>query len=236
MFRKTLQLADFDLTRCEVVKETVLWLDGQDHSRWVLKTDSGGFGRNGLYLKIWNPSYVRRDNILAGIEVGFYDEQTTPALMGPIFHDGVCRGYVTNGCTRYWGRRWEAGFYRLIQDKSAKTGYFSYQFSRDHVMRFKNQPSLIDLEGIYPVGDLPALATYHGTFDDERYQGYIAGLYRERFHALETPTPNRAVASTPRRRGLSLLIAGASLVWRESIAGFRERKRMTRHHLDLIQR
>jgi hypothetical protein len=207
MHCETLQLTDFDLTQCEIVKETILWIDGQDHSRWVLKTrvDSRRSRRSGVYLKIWNPTYVRRDNILAGIDVGFYDQVTTPALIGPIFHKGVCSGYVANECARYWGRRWEARFYRVIQDKTARTGYFSYQFSRYHVMRFNNQPSLIDLEGIYPIGELSALETSHGEFE-------------------------------PRRRGLSFLTAGTKFVWNESIASFRQRRRLAPHHQNLIQR
>lgn len=231
-----MQLTDFDLTKLRVVKETVLWLDGQDHSRWVLKTHmkSAGLGREELHLKIWNPTYIRRDNILAGIDVGFYDGQTTPALAGLIFHNGVCRGYATKTCARYWRRPWENRFYDLIQEKSAQTGYFSYQFSPYHVMRYKNQPSLIDLEGIYRLRELPELPKYHGRFDDRKYERYVADLYNERYNGPIETRRDRTVGNETVVHTKSFLQKAVKFLWTQSAAYTKER--IHPHHLHLIQK
>ena len=181
-------LTDIDLRELDVIKENIFWLDEQDHSRWVLRTrkKSAAFGSQELYLKIWNPTYIRRDNILAGIDVGFYDDQITPALVGLIFHRGFCRGYVVRKCTPNWGAGVDELF-DLIKEKSEQTGFFSYQFSRYHIMRYKNRLNLIDLEGIYPIRDLPLLARYQSRFDDRNYEDFITAWKAgesERFRQL----------------------------------------------------
>lgn len=233
---RILQLTDFNLAKLAVVKETVLWLDGQDHSRWVLKTQmkSEGRSREELYLKIWNPTYIRRDNILAGIDVGFYDRQTTPALTGLIFHQGICRGYATNKCTRYWRRPWEERFYNLIQEKSAKTGYFSYQFSPYHVLRYRNQPSLVDLEGIYRLSELPALPIFHGHFDDVKYERYVTDLYNERYNShIETRCAQVAGNETI-GRPKPFLQRIVKFLWEQSMAYIKQR--VNPNHVYLIQK
>jgi hypothetical protein len=231
-----LQLTDFDLTRLELVAERVMWLDEQDHSRWVLKTPIrfAGYWQTQLYLKIWNPTYVRRDNILAGIDVGFYDEQSTPALVGLIFHKGICRGYATSKCSHYWTRQWEDRFYKLILEKSAKTGYFNYQLSRYHVMRYKGQPSLIDLEGIYPIGELHELTKYRSRFDDTKYEQYIAGLYNERYKCRDQPEIQ--TLSEPVGRDKHFLKRSVQSLWKQSITFFTERAKISPNHVYLIQK
>ncbi len=232
------QLTDFDLTRLDVVQEYVRWIDDQDHSRWVLRTrrEPSSFLNKELYVKIWNPTYVRRDNILEGIHVGFYDKQTTPALTGILFHKGICRGYVTHKCSRYWRRNWEKDFYSLIQKRTARTGHFAYQYSRYHVMRYKNQPSMIDLEGIYPIDELYNLINYHSKFDDKHYESYITDLYSKRYQrSAERPqiqtTENGAI-----ERGTHFLWRGVRFLWNQPRAFLREKlQEKTLSHLNLIE-
>lgn len=234
---KVLQLTDFDIRSLEVVKETILWLDGQDHCRWVLKTPAKSIGSTSgsMYLKVWNTTYIRRDNILTGLDVGFYDEQTTPALTGLIFHKGVCRGYATSHCTRYWRRPWEHRFYSLIQGKSLKTGYFTYQFSPYHVMRYKNQPSLIDLEGIYRLDALPELAKYHSRFDDRKYEQFVIDLYNSRSERKMNMPKRTPIKSTPPTWSTSFLVRTLKVLWRRSMEGCRKEKPITANHVFLIE-
>ena len=233
-----LQMTDFDLTRLEVVKETVFWSGEHDHSRWVLKTPmkSVGFWQTPLYLKIWNPTYIRRDNILAGIDVGFYDEQITPALVGLIFHKGICRGYATSKCTHYWRRQWENRFHNLILEKSAKTGYFNYQYSRYHVMRYKGQPNLIDLEGIYPIGELRELTKFYSRFDDRQYEEYIVGLYNERCNYRIEQPQLQTVGKEPVGRVKHFLKRAVQSLWKQPITFFRKGTQINPNHVYLIQK
>ena len=84
-------LEDLNILEMEIVKSREKWYGNDDHSRWVFKKD-------GLYYKIWNETYVRRDNVGLGVNCGFYDETTTPALHGLIYQDEICRGYITKEC------------------------------------------------------------------------------------------------------------------------------------------
>lgn len=65
---ETIELRDIDLPRLKLVKETYQWFAGQDHSRWTFRSR-----QSGDYFKIWNPTYIRRDHFLRGLESGFYD-------------------------------------------------------------------------------------------------------------------------------------------------------------------
>jgi hypothetical protein len=231
------QLTDFDIKRLEVVKETVMWLDGQDHSRWVLKTPSkiAVLGHQELYLKIWNPTYIRRDNILAGIDVGFYDEKITPALVGLIFHKGICRGYAVKMCTRNWGRKLDNHFYDLIKEKSEITGYFSYQFSRYHIMRYKKCLNLIDLEGIYPIENLHSLTKYRSRFDDKKYETFITGLYNERFARPFEQSPIQPVLNEQVGGRSHLLKRVRSFLWKLPISFLKEAIKARPNHTYLIE-
>ena len=76
---KTFNLENIDFSQLTLIKERSKKYKAQDHSRWVYKDV-----KNNLYYKMWNPTYIRKDNILKGISNGFYDIETTPALMGTI--------------------------------------------------------------------------------------------------------------------------------------------------------
>ena len=80
------------------------------------------------YAKIWNPTYVRRDNVLRALDAGFYDDQTTPALAALIVHQGVCRGYLTHACRPCYVL--DPAYHRVIMENTRSTGLFNVQFSR----------------------------------------------------------------------------------------------------------
>ena len=170
-------LADVAIPELALVREVVRWFADQDHSRWVFrlpKRDPLAGGRD-LYLKIWNPTYVRRDNLLRGIDAGFYDDRTAPALKALIFHRGVCRGYVMDRCRP--NRQLDAAFYGLVKERTARTHYFHIQFSPYHMMRYERAYSLIDLEGIYPLADLLTMPLVHAKFDWPDYERFVRALF-----------------------------------------------------------
>jgi hypothetical protein len=174
---------------------------------------------------------------LEGINVGFYDEQTTPAFAGIILHKGICRGYAMNTCFRYWKRKWEKPFNGLIRKRSAQTGYFAYQFSRYHVMQYNHQPSLIDLEGIYPIGELHNLTNYHSRFDDRHYESYITSLYNERYHRSAEHPLVQTVENGQFEHDTPFLQRGFRFLWKQSLMYLRKRPKQTSPtHLHLIQK
>ncbi len=172
----SIQLAEISLRDLTPFKITVKHYGTQDHSRWVLRDATGG-KPNAFFYKIWNPSYVRRDNILAAIASGFYDERTVPALHAVIFHKGLCRGYVMHE-GELGPDACDDGFRDLVYSRTRETGYFFVQFGRNHTMIYQGQRSLLDIEAVYPLDALPRLRQYQSHMDDGAYAQYVAGLYR----------------------------------------------------------
>jgi len=173
----TFQLRDLDFMRMGVIKERVRWYGDEDHSRWVLRTPrSGSLGCAGrLYVKVWNPTYVCRDNVKRGVEAGFYDEMTVPALVGLLSENGICRGYVMRACKP--NRTLDTAFYELVKLRTIETGLFHVQFSRYHMMKFGSGFSLIDLEGLFPVSALGDIRLSQCRFDSDDYAEFVARLY-----------------------------------------------------------
>ena len=64
---ETFQLADLDLAKLKLTKETVFWDGNRDHSRWMFRNrgQTNGAEKRDLYFKIWNPTPRCREN--AGI-------------------------------------------------------------------------------------------------------------------------------------------------------------------------
>jgi hypothetical protein len=190
MRHDTIQLRDIDLSGLRLLKESCHRFGDQDHSRWLFRTRRRSSGAEDLYFKIWNPTYVRRDNLLRGIDSGFYDETTTPALRAVIQAGGVCRGYVMKRCLRHRGK--DAAFHALVLGKTVETGLFAVQYSPSHTMRCGETLSLVDLEAIYPLDELPGLpSVYRCFFDDPQYERFVIDLYCRTFPHLPPPPPTR---------------------------------------------
>ena len=174
-----LPLRDLDVGAFKVVKETVAWFGGQDHTRWVFRvprrlavlTKGAAY-----YAKLWNSTYIRRDNLLRALDRGFYDEQTTPALAALIVHHGMCRGYLTVACGPAYLR--DPVFERSIRERTRATGLFNVQFSPYHVMKLGRRSTLIDLEGVYEVHDAARMSEFHCRFDDAAYEAFVNALAR----------------------------------------------------------
>ena len=171
------QLSDIDMSRLKLVKESTSCINGRDHSRWVFrdKFSAADSSLHSRYLKIWNQNHVRRDNVLEAIKAGFYDESTASALAALIFHKGVCRGYITDACKLTYRRDNE--FYEILKKKTTACDYFAIQFSRYHAGIYNGKYSLIDLEGVHPIQDLPEMPTLHSFFDDNDYGRFVMSRF-----------------------------------------------------------
>lgn len=130
------------------------WYGDQDHSRWVY-----GDRVSKRVYKIWNQTYVRRDNLLQALKAGFFDEKLIPHFVGLIFQEGFCRGYVTKMCEEYGTM--VPDLFEHIKGKTLDTRFFFYDFCSKHIMMFEGKPCVIDLEAIYPLDQYKAKEEEH---------------------------------------------------------------------------
>ena len=147
--------------------------NNQDHARWVYYDKN-----NNLYYKLWNPTYIRKDNVVNGIKSGFYDSSTTPALKGIISYENVCRGYVMEGVKE--NNQNSKPFYSIIKEKTKTSKHFYFDYCNQHIMEYKNQFCLIDLEGIYPLSELQNFLDhkYNSSFADNNYKEFVCNLVK----------------------------------------------------------
>jgi hypothetical protein len=82
-----------------------------------------------------------------------------------------------NECKSDWKLQVDDVFFNTIKEKSFSTGYFHIQFSPCHVMKYNGKLSLIDLEGVFPICDLPWTKMIQCYFDFKEYEEFIACLY-----------------------------------------------------------
>ena len=168
---KIIQLDSFDPLNMKLIKSREKWYGSDDHSRWV-------FEDKDLYYKIWNETYIRKNQVKFGIDCGFYDETIIPAFVGLIYHENICRGYVVRKCDTYFGDI--IPFYKLIKSKTKETKSFIYDFMDKHVMKFEDKFSLIDLEGIYPLSSYEEFAEdrNHASFSSKKYREDVYEIYK----------------------------------------------------------
>lgn len=183
----TIRYRRFDerrLRTMRLVRARLNWYGEQDHQRWTyLHRRSCG---RALYYKVWNPTYVRRDNMLRAIESGFYDEELTPALRALLVDDEGVRGYVTAACKPRRNRdSFDTAFFESLKAKTAATGLFNYDVRPHHVLLFRGRCSLIDLEGVYPLQRLDDLPRYHCHFGDPEYERFVVGLREQQIARQE---------------------------------------------------
>jgi hypothetical protein len=143
----------------------------------LLKSSKGE--RETYYFKIWNPDHIRKDTIPRAVEAGFYGEQLTPALHGIIYHQGICRGYVMRECALTG--HIDLDFYVNLKRKTVVDEFFAIQFSRFHTGVYEGRTSLIDLESVHPLYELPLMPDSQAFFDDPDYEDYVISCYKKKF-------------------------------------------------------
>jgi len=145
---KKINLDTIEVSEFEPIKQREKWYGAQDHSRWIFYDR-----KNGLFYKIWNDTYVRKDTIPKAFELGFYNEDILPAFVGLIYWEGVCRGYVMKECIKYGLGPDATEFFNKIKTKTEETNLFAYDFCPNHIFTYKNKLTLIDLEGVYDLDE-----------------------------------------------------------------------------------
>ncbi len=171
-----ISLETVDFSKFREIKSRQKWYGPQDHSRWIFKDD-----KNGLYYKVWNETYVRKDTIPQAFHLGFYDKELLPSLVGLLYWENVCRGYVMKECQEYGEMDFD--FFEKIKEKTNKSKLFAYDLCPNHTVKFDGCTTLIDLEGVYPLNEYELRKEEHhslgipGRFVEyEPYENYIKKL------------------------------------------------------------
>jgi hypothetical protein len=240
MHYPTLQLTEIPLRELTPYNVTLARFGAQDHCRWVFR-DVQPANPGVLFYKVWNPTYVRRDNILAAIEAAFYDEQLVPALSAVIVHNGLCRGYVMK--QGLVDEVLTPAFRDLVYSRTRQTGYFNVQFGCRHTMQYRGTASLFDLEGAYPIHEYPILWKYHCRFADPDYEKLVAGMYASLLS--DAPSLSWALAdagnfeprSTARNSATETApaVSGLSRLYGNVTRPFVRKLRKIRPRIDLIE-
>lgn len=200
---REIPLTAIDLRRLDPVRQVLRRYADQDHSRWVFRGRVPGID-DMVFVKIWNPGYVRRDTLPSAVEAGLYASDTTPALRGLLTSNGLCRGYVMAACRR---RLWMSrSFFRRVCARTVESGYFSVQFSPAHTLRLNGRLSMIDLEGAYPLSKLALVSAHFSAFAYRPYAAFVARHLRTDMPPVETrPTPAARLARHTRPRATTLM-------------------------------
>lgn len=143
-----IELSTIDIERLVLIVERIVSKNGVDHSRWVFHSPAGTAPQ--LVYKIWNPGYIRRDNILTGLETGLYNAATVPGLRALIMNKDQCRGYVMGMGQRY--RTPSVPLIHALWEATRSSGYFASQYRLSHTRIIDGKASLIDLEAVHAIG------------------------------------------------------------------------------------
>ena len=139
-------------------------VDGISHGRTVLKGD-------GVYYKIFDMEYCRRENFIKAYEDGFFDE-IAPALKSLIVDGYDIVGYVTEAGTPLGSEFDEIPkeFYEKVLNKAKETDMFFYDLVASNVIRTKDgELSLVDLESIYHISELHSIDKHNAKVKPDYY-------------------------------------------------------------------
>jgi hypothetical protein len=82
-----------------------------------------------------------------------------PALKGIIFWEGICRGYVMEECEKHGIL--EDDFFDDIKKRTTNTDMFAYDLCPNHIFKFNEKTTIIDLEGVYQLNQYQTKKSEH---------------------------------------------------------------------------
>ena len=119
-----IQLSNINIDSCEIIlNKAGRVVDGINHGRTVLKGD-------GVYYKIFDKDYCRRENFIKAYEAGFFYDEVAPALQSLIVDGDDIVGYVTEAGTQLGSEfdRVSESFYQKMLACVDVTKMFFYDF------------------------------------------------------------------------------------------------------------
>lgn len=126
------------------------------------------YNKNDIYLKIWDKKYWRVAHFLKALEVDFYDRNNA-ALIGLIYDQGYCRGYVTQAGTlenniqkngtlyplNEQKNQLYIDFYRSLLQKTEQLQMAYIDLTPINIMMMPDGKfKIIDLESVVPITEL----------------------------------------------------------------------------------
>ena len=122
-----IKIEDIDLDSLGVIlNKAGRVVDGINHGRMVLKGD-------GVYYKIFDKDYCRRENFVKALEAGFFEE-VAPALQSLIVDGDDIVGYVTKA-----GEQLGSEFDRVPEPFYQKIHKWNQYPLQSHSLRFRFQ-------------------------------------------------------------------------------------------------
>ena len=191
-----IQLKEIDTDSCEVIlNKAGRVVDGINHGRTVLKGD-------GVYYKIFDKDYCRRENFVKAFKAGFFDE-VAPALQSLIVDgndDGTGQylsseivGYVTKAGEQLGSEfdRVPKPFYEKMLACVDVTNMFFYDLVPSNIITIDGRISLIDLESVYDLEELYKIDKHNAIVKPDYYLTELERLWKKNMKPISFIQPSR---------------------------------------------
>jgi hypothetical protein len=161
-------------------------VDGVNHGRMVLKGD-------GVYYKIFDKDYCRRENFVKALEAGFFDE-VAPALQSLIVDGEDIVGYVCE-LGEIIGSEFDKvpdEFYQKVLSLVNEKKMFFYDLVSINIIRTKSgELSLIDLESVYDLDELYTIDKHNAKVKPDYYYTELQQLWEKNMKTISFIQPSR---------------------------------------------
>ena len=181
-----IKIDDIDTDSCEVIlNKAGRVVDGINHGRTVLKGD-------GVYYKIFDKDYCRRENFVKALKAGFFDE-VAPALQSLIVDGDEIVGYVTKAGEQLGSEfdRVPEPFYQKMLACVDVTNMFFYDLVASNIITIDGRISLIDLESVYDLDELYTIDKHNAKVKPDYYLTELERLWRKNMKPISFIQPSR---------------------------------------------
>ena len=187
MMLDRIKLNDIDLGSLGVIlNKAGRVVDGVNHGRMVLKGD-------GVYYKIFDKDYCRRENFVKALEAGFFDE-VAPALQSLIVDGEDIVGYVCE-LGEIIGSEFDKvpdEFYQKVLSLVNEKKMFFYDLVSINIIRTKSgELSLIDLESVYDLDELYTIDKHNAKVKPDYYYTELQQLWEKNMKTISFIQPSR---------------------------------------------
>ena len=182
-----IKISDIDTDSCEVIlNKAGRVVDGINHGRTVLKGD-------GVYYKIFDKDYCRRENFVKAYEAGFFEGEVAPALQSLIVDGDDIVGYVTEAGEPLGSEfdRVPEPFYEKMLACVDVTNMFFYDLVASNIIIKDGKLSLIDLESVYDLDELYTISKHNAKVKPDYYFTELERLWIKNMKPISFIQPSR---------------------------------------------